>query len=268
MLGSVYLFACCVGGLALSAVPDRLGRKNTFLLFGTINALAQLAALYANNYWARLLAMGTMGFFYVKNTVCYNWMYELTEHRHLALDNAVINVWDSSNGIVLCSFYLLVSRDWLPIYSFYVYAGCLALLVQGAFLPESPRFLLINGRKQEAVAALNRISSLNGASHRFTTDDVFAEEEAEEPAGEPAAAAPPARDDDFQSGSKQKPWVTYLLLQLIIITTQFNYFTQALAVATLPGSAFVNGIIYSSADTTAAFIAGLPQEWIADTTLS
>ena len=43
-------------------------------------------------------------------------------------------------------------------------------------MPESPKWLLINGRKEEAIEALNRMAKLNGSEVRFSTTDHFQEE--------------------------------------------------------------------------------------------
>ena len=40
-----------------------------------------------------------------------------------------------------------------------------------------------------------------------------------------------------------------------------------MAVAKIAGNKFVNGIIYSAADTLGAFVAGFLQKWFADTTI-
>ena len=40
-------------------------------------------------------------------------------------------------------------------------------------LPESPKFLLLRGRKTEAIAAFNQIAKINGSEHRFTEEDEF-----------------------------------------------------------------------------------------------
>lgn len=155
LLGTVYFIACFCGGLVLVSVPDRIGRKPSFLIFSSIHALAQFVALYCTNYWVRVGAMGTMGFFFARNSVCFNWMFELISTEDQSMANAAINTWDAATGLVVCGFYLTIERDWRPIYAMYSYLGLISLAVMAVLMPESPQWLLINGRKKEAIAALN-----------------------------------------------------------------------------------------------------------------
>jgi len=53
--------------------------------------------------------------------------------------------------------------------------GAVALFLAVVVMPESPKFLLINGRTEEAIASLNRIAWLNCAKSRIPSDAVFVE---------------------------------------------------------------------------------------------
>ena len=161
MLASVYFFSAFFGGLILAPLPDKIGRKKTFIIFSLIYAVAEVSCLYCSSYWVRFVCMGVMGFLYARNTVCYNWMFELCGNKHYSQANAAMNFCDAAISVVVCGFFLLIKRDWKPILMIYSFLGLSGIVLQVLLLPESPRFLLINGKTKEAIAALNQISRLN-----------------------------------------------------------------------------------------------------------
>jgi MFS family permease len=247
LLGTVYFIACFFGGIILAPVPDLIGRKASFILFGLIHAIAQLTALYSVDYYVRFAAMGTMGFFYARNSVCFNWMFELTGTGNQNMVNAAINTWDAGTGLIICGFYLTIERNWLPIYAMYTYLGIAGLLVQSLLLPESPKWLLINGKKSAAIAAFNWISRLNCSKESFSEEEEFEIEV-----------------QTVERGEEKYPYKVYMLLQGIVISLQFSYFIMAISIAHLAGNKFVNGIIFGSADILGAILSGYLQKFTSD----
>jgi len=46
-------------------------------------------------------------------------------------------------------------KDWQPPFAAYTWLGVICIIAQVVILPESPKWLLLKGRKDDAVAALN-----------------------------------------------------------------------------------------------------------------
>lgn len=71
--------------------------------------------------------------------------------------------------------YLVLTRDWFMIYALNVCVSLSALFL--AFIcPESPRWLLYNGRQAEAIDALNYMAKFNGKQdRRIEADAIFHE---------------------------------------------------------------------------------------------
>ena len=86
----------------------------------------------------------------------------------------MINVMDASPTLITGLFYLLVSREWFPIYTANLILSFIAFFL--AFIcPESPRWLLYNGRQDDAIEALNYMAKFNGSSVRIAKDAIFQE---------------------------------------------------------------------------------------------
>ena len=81
---------------------------------------------------------------------------------------------DCSSATITGVFYLVFSRDWFTIYLIHIIMSVSALVL--AFIcPESPRWLLYNGRTDEAIEAINYIAKFNGSSEKIPLDATFEE---------------------------------------------------------------------------------------------
>jgi hypothetical protein len=52
----------------------------------------------------------------------------------------------------------------------------ISALIVAFFCPESPRWLLVNGKRLEAIDALNKIAKVNGSPHRIPITASFVED--------------------------------------------------------------------------------------------
>ena len=96
----------------------------------------------------------------------------MTSFKNKPSANTYINVWDALVMVVVCTYYLTVSKNllWLQIFMF-----VLSLIALGlAFVcPESPKWHIVNGRSSEAIKILNRIAAMNGREERIPSDARF-----------------------------------------------------------------------------------------------
>ena len=175
MMCTVYYVAFGIGGLFNFPVPDLIGRKKAMLLYGAISLGAQLTMLFSNSYWVRLVCFVVIGFVCIKNAVSYVWVFELVETKHKGTVCSVVSMFDEMTPLIFCCYIKFVNKDWFPLVAGMTFAGVVALFLAVVVVPESPKFLLINGKTEEAIAALNRIAGLNCASSRISSDAVFVE---------------------------------------------------------------------------------------------
>jgi MFS family permease len=150
-----------IWGFSSAGITDRLGRrKSTLILFG-ISLIAQTLIIFTSSFTMRLIGYALFGIGNTKNSVCYVWMFELMETRHKSSACSVLNIINSGTMVVFGLYVLLVSRDWFPIELFMWTIGILAYIAMYFLMPESPRWLLINGRKLEALEKYEYIADFN-----------------------------------------------------------------------------------------------------------
>lgn len=73
-----------------------------------------------------------------------------------------MNAWDTATMAISCLFFILISRHWFWLYFTMTLLGTISYTVIMLTVPESPRWLLLNGKKQEAINAFNKICRING----------------------------------------------------------------------------------------------------------
>ena len=78
MIFSMYI-AYGIAGFTLWPIPDKMGRRFTFSVFGFLHLTAQWIMLLCPIYWVRLSCFIAMGACCLKNNICYTWLFELTE---------------------------------------------------------------------------------------------------------------------------------------------------------------------------------------------
>jgi len=130
---------CMVGGLVFSSAPDRWGYRRAIKVFGSVNLLAQIAALVIPNYYVRLICYAVMGLCYTKFLVPYAWVSGFVMDKHLPLVNGAMTGYDQLVVIVLISYLITVSRNWFGIFAIQTFIGAVALLIVLMFIPESPK---------------------------------------------------------------------------------------------------------------------------------
>ena len=118
---------------------------------------------------------GLAGLSQIKNSVSYVWLSECTSRPYKTRAFTIINIVDAFPIVFCCLYFMLISKNWLYLPLFFCVLSYIALFA--AFIcPESPRWLLVNGRTDDAIAELNKIAKMNKSQMTIPTSAVFVED--------------------------------------------------------------------------------------------
>jgi MFS family permease len=158
-----YVAGACIGALFFGWLTDRFGRKKLFMITLGVYLLATgLTALSFSSWWFYLFrfltGLGIGGEYAAINSA----IDELIPSRHRGRIDIVINgtFWaGAAAGALLtvpATSLLPVGVGWRVVFGLGVVLGIAILLVRRN-VPESPRWLIIHGRTEEAENLVNSI---------------------------------------------------------------------------------------------------------------
>ncbi|KAJ3670277.1 hypothetical protein LUZ60_010601 [Juncus effusus] len=162
---TAFFVGCLIGGLLLSTLADSiLGRKRLIVLSSLATSTMGILTIFSPNIWVYITLRFISGFARAPISTCV-----------LVLSTEIVSKkWRDTISIfcfVFCNFgflslpiiaYLCRMLSWRSLYFWTsVPCFCYAILVHFV-VQESPRWLLIRGRKEEAIQTLKNISALSG----------------------------------------------------------------------------------------------------------
>ena len=163
--GTTYLIGACLGALVFGYLTDKLGRRKLFLITLTWYLVATVLTAFSWNFWSfaafRLLAgAGIGGEYSAVNSA----IDELIPSRRRGVADIAINGswWLGTLLGSIASIPLLDGRFISPSLGWRLAFGLGALLAVAVLLirrgiPESPRWLLLHGRHEEAETIVAQI---------------------------------------------------------------------------------------------------------------
>jgi MFS family permease len=165
MAGALYVAGACIGALLFGRLTDRFGRKRLFMLTLGLYLLATVATAFAFAPWYFFLCrfltgMGIGGEYSAINSA----IDELIPARNRGAVDIAINgsFWVGAALGALASVFLLQTSIFASDLGWRLAFGMGAVLGLGILLvrrhvPESPRWLFIHGREEEAERIVSRI---------------------------------------------------------------------------------------------------------------
>ena len=92
-----------------------------------------------------------------------------------SIANTSLNSFDNATGLLGGLYFLFMSKHWFPLALFFFILGTIAYLILIFFCPESPKWLLLQDRREDAIKALNFIAIINRSPNRISPDTKFPE---------------------------------------------------------------------------------------------
>jgi len=157
---SIYVAGACVGAIFFGHLADRIGRKKLFMLTLAVYLVATVATAFSTTVWffylCRFFTGAGIGGEYA---AIHSAIDELIPARVRGTVDLVINgsFWLGTAAGALLSIVLLdtsifaVDVGWRLAFGLGAILG-LGILIIRRFVPESPRWLFIHGRDEEADA--------------------------------------------------------------------------------------------------------------------
>eukprot|EP00116_Pleurobrachia_bachei_P003773 sb/3464035/ len=158
--------SCALTALLLSKLSDQYGRRRVVMVATVVMMLGVVLGVTAPNKWVFLAGRVVVGACVGVNSsivICYATEYASSRWRTIGvtvlisamfLSVFLVNLlaWFALNNIGWRWFLVLVSTPLIP------------LLILVSFLPESPRYLVVSGQSDRALAALSWLAKMNSRS--------------------------------------------------------------------------------------------------------
>ncbi len=166
LLGTAIFLGMLAGAWFWGTLSDRIGRKLGFILTVLIDSGFGLLSALSPNFATLVLLRALTGFgvggtLPVDYAIFAEYLPRQKRGRYLVYLEAF---WALGALIAAGLAWLIVPRvGWRPLLAISALPGLIVFWIR-RYVPESPRFLLVHGREEEARAVLAQVAQENGAS--------------------------------------------------------------------------------------------------------
>ncbi|KAG7941968.1 hypothetical protein I3843_16G075700 [Carya illinoinensis] len=178
---SSFFTGCLVGGLVLSTLADSsLGRKNVLLLSCLMMSLSSLLTMiFSTNIWIYTALKFLCGFFRSAIGTCALVLSSELVGKRWRGQVGVGGFFCFSLGFLSLPAIAYMNRgsSWRSLYLWSSIPGIFYSILVHFFVRESPRWLFVNGREEEAMATLKSIASTHHGSSNWNFSGMCFEQE-------------------------------------------------------------------------------------------
>mmetsp|Transcript_24412 Transcript_24412/g.17166 ORF Transcript_24412/g.17166 Transcript_24412/m.17166 type:complete len:143 (+) Transcript_24412:91-519(+) len=132
-------------GSVLFAIPDRIGRYKTMVVFGYLHLITQFMVIFCQNYYTKSCAFFLMGFFHIKTSLSFVYLFELSPQKNKMLACSFVNLIDALPLVLGCIYFKYISTNVNNLLIVMSSLHLLAVTIITLAFPESPKWLLITG---------------------------------------------------------------------------------------------------------------------------
>ncbi|XP_070684231.1 solute carrier family 22 member 7a [Pempheris klunzingeri] len=170
VLATYFFLGVTFGAILFGQLSDRFGRRPMFLVafisstvFGVTSAFSTSYVMFAVS--RALCGAALSGL----SSICVALSIEWTDVKHRTFTGTIMSLpWSVGNMLLALLAYFI--RDWRHL-MLAVTAPCVAAIISWWWLPESARWLLVNGRTEEAKKQLVQCARMNGKNEAASALD-------------------------------------------------------------------------------------------------
>ncbi|KAL6283097.1 hypothetical protein ACE6H2_014026 [Prunus campanulata] len=173
---SAFFMGCLIGGLALATLADTsLGRKNMLFLTCLVMSLSTFLTAFSSNIWIYSILRFVTGF--GRATIGTSALVLSTElvGRRWRGQVGVIGFFCFTLGFLSLPAIACTQRahSWRTLYFWTSIPTFFYCIMVHFLVRESPRWLFVQGRKEEAIATLKHIAPINGTTTKTPLTSSF-----------------------------------------------------------------------------------------------
>ncbi|ELT90483.1 hypothetical protein CAPTEDRAFT_108872, partial [Capitella teleta] len=177
MISTFYMAGWLIGCIITGPISDRFGRKTTVLGCHAVRCIGAYMCLYSPIYELFAIGRVIMGITSPNvNLTTYIIVAEITSMEWRSTFGVSWNIFNAVAGMMIPWIAYFV-RDHFNLMAVYMWPLVL-YFAYAFFLDESPRWLVSQGREEEAIKILNRIAKVNKVSEGLPEGSHFKEERA------------------------------------------------------------------------------------------
>mmetsp|Transcript_11982 Transcript_11982/g.15678 ORF Transcript_11982/g.15678 Transcript_11982/m.15678 type:complete len:228 (-) Transcript_11982:21-704(-) len=162
MISSVVFLGSFIGSIFFGIYADIQGRKSAYIISLSIIALFGIATFFAPNYRVLLLFRGCLGFGIGGSIAPFDYIAEVVPVKKRGSICLVAMLFFGLGSILTTAIaWAVLGRYGWHILALVCTIPVFLCLFSSFTIPESPRWLLSQGRTAEATEALNRAAAVN-----------------------------------------------------------------------------------------------------------
>ncbi|ELU16565.1 hypothetical protein CAPTEDRAFT_106525 [Capitella teleta] len=249
MINTFYMSGWLIGCIIIGPISDRFGRKKTVLGCHFVRCIGCYLSLYSPLY--ELFAFGRVIMGITSPNVTLTLYVILSEITSLEWRSTFGISWNllGSVGGMLIPWIAYFVRDYFNLMAIYMWPLLLYFAIV-LFLDESPRWLVSQGREEEAIKILNRIAKVNKVSEGLPEGSHFKEEQAKREVRITGTRTRGNYLDLFKTPNMRK---RNLIVLFEWFTLSLIFYGLSLNTGRLPGSVYLNSFLMSAIEIPANF---------------
>uniref|UniRef100_A0A0K2T5E1 Major facilitator superfamily (MFS) profile domain-containing protein n=1 Tax=Lepeophtheirus salmonis TaxID=72036 RepID=A0A0K2T5E1_LEPSM len=169
-LGFAFMFGLLIGSVLMGVISDKFGRKKTIFGSLVISSLLIIGGYWSKDLESYFILRLLNGIFNVSLfTNSFIILIEMADPSERAFYGIILNI-PFAGGEMLLSFFAFFIQEWRYLHIFVGILTGMAIMCW-FIIPESPRWLLSLGKKNDAINILLNGAILNGKTTSYKTLD-------------------------------------------------------------------------------------------------